>query len=159
LAEKPATTGEVDYLVGMGKVIKTIPRIRSLDRENSKGWEVYANVFDKTNRAKPIPGLVVKAKAHEAPSGVPHPPPSAALEWFGKRIRGLNYELWHDNPDGTIVKGWHEHLWSPAEQDAHVVRARPEPTKRQLLDIFKWGLAKWNIEVLEEQGVLDEFFA
>jgi hypothetical protein len=154
LAPKPSTTGEVDYLVGLPKVIKFIPKAVRLDRENHKGWEINARVFDKAKIAKPIPGLVVKAKAHEAPSGLPHPPPSAALEWFGKRIRGINYELWHDNPDGSSVRGWHEHLWSPGEQDAHVVLARPEPTKKQLLDILKWGLSKWNIEILMEQGRL-----
>jgi len=101
-----------------------------------------------------IKGLVVIAKARHAPPGVPHPPPSCALEWYGRRIRGLNYELFHDNPDGSIVRGWHEHIWSPKELDAHVVQARPEPTRKTLLDVLRWGLKKWNIAVLEEQGEL-----
>ena len=101
-----------------------------------------------------IEGLVVIAKARHAPPGVPHPPPSCALEWYGRRIRGLNYELFHDNPDGSIVRGWHEHIWSPKELDAHVVQARPEPTRKTLLDVLRWGLKKWNIAVLEEQGEL-----
>jgi hypothetical protein len=154
LAPKPSTAGEVDYLVGQPKFIRAIPRARHLDRENAKGWEIHAAVFDKNNPKRPIQGLVIKAKAHEAPSGLPHPTPSAALEWFGKRIRGINYEVWHDNPDGTIVRGWHEHLWSPTEEDAYVISARPEPTRKRLLDILKWGLDKWNIEVLQEQGGL-----
>lgn len=90
------------------------------------------------------------ATARSSPPGIPKPNPSAALEWHGKRIRGLNYEVWHDNPDGTIVKGWHEHVWSPADQDSYVVPARPEPTRETLVDIFKWGLRKWNIEIRQE---------
>lgn len=91
------------------------------------------------------------AKVHISPSGLPRLNPSSALEWHGKRIRGLNKEIWHDNPDGSVVRGWHEHLWSPEEQDAYVVSARPKPTRIGLLDVFKWGLTKWNIEVLEKQ--------
>jgi len=30
--------------------------------------------------------------------------PSSVLEFYGRRIRGLNYEMWHDNPDGSRVK-------------------------------------------------------
>jgi hypothetical protein len=97
-------------------------------------------MFLKSDPSMPISGLVVIAKAHQAPVGLPHPTPSAALEWYGKRIRGLSHEQWHDNPDGTVVRGWHEHLWSPQEQDAHVIQARPEPTRKELLDILKWGL-------------------
>ena len=87
-------------------------------------------MFNNSDERKAIDGLVVIAKAHEAPPGLPHPTPSAALEWYGKRIRGRNYELWHDNPDGTRVRGWHEHLWSPTDEDHRVIEARPVPTKK-----------------------------
>ena len=99
-------------------------------------------------------GLIAMAKVRQAPPGLPRLTPSSALVWFGKRIRGLNYEIWHDNPDGSIVRGWHEHIWSPKDQDAHVVQARSEPARKGLVDIFKWGLKRWNIEVLEEQSDL-----
>src|SRR6266436_2369543 len=101
-------------------------------------------MFLNSDPSKPITGLVVIAKAHQAPAGLPRPTPSAALEWYGKRIRGLSYEQWHDNPDGTIVRGWHEHLWSPQQRDAHVIAARPEPRRRDVLGLFKWGLKQWN---------------
>jgi len=146
------TKAEADYLVDTAKFVRVIPDIQSV---RASGWRVQANVYRKSEPRNPIKGLVVMAKAHRAPPGLPHPTPSAALEWYGKRIRGLNYELWHDNPDGTVVKGWHEHVWSPREQDSHVVSARPEPTRKGLLDILKWGLRKWNIAVLEEQESLN----
>ncbi len=111
-------------------------------------------IFYKSDRSKPIRALVVMAKAHQAPSPLPHPKPSSALMWYSKRIRGLNHEVRHDNPDGTSVRGWHEHLWSPKHEDALVIAARPEPTRRELKDILKWGLDKWNIEVEGEQREL-----
>jgi hypothetical protein len=91
------------------------------------------------------------AKVNPSPTGVPAPPPSAVLEWYGKRIRGLNLELWHDNPDGSIVKGWHDHHWSPQEQDSYVVSAKPVPNRKGLIEILKWGLQRWNIGIQNEQ--------
>jgi len=32
-----------------------------------------------------------------------------------------------------------------------VILARPKPRGKTLLDVFKWGLTKWNIDVLTEQ--------
>jgi hypothetical protein len=108
-------------------------------------------IFDRASPNNPIRGLVVMAKAHQAPVGLRRPTPSSALEWFGLRIRGLNHEVRHDNPDGTSVRGWHEHLWSPQHEDALVVPAQPKITDRSLLGVLKWGLLKWNIEVQGEQ--------
>jgi hypothetical protein len=145
------TKGEVDYLVAIPKFIKVIPPLPRPGSRIPSVIRIQSQVFSKSEPSKPISGLVVMAKARQAPTGIPKPNPSSALEWHGKRIRGLNYELWHDNPDGSIVKGWHEHLWSPQDQDAYVVLARPKPKLKGLLDIFKWSLKKWNIEVLEKQ--------
>ena len=154
MAPERSTKAEADYLVGAPKFIRAIPQIKPLGHGSaiSRGWQIQVtDVFRKSEPHKAIKCLVVMAKARRAPPPLPHPTPSSALEWYGKRIRGLNYELWHDNPDGTTVRGWHEHVWSPREQDAHVVPTRPEPTRKQLLDILKWGLRKWNIDILEEQ--------
>jgi hypothetical protein len=148
--------GEVDYLVALPKSIPCIPRTEFLNRTNRTGWIIQMPVFKKGDSSKPIPGLVVMAKAHQAPIGLPHPTPSAALLWHSKRIRGLNREVRHDNPDGSIVRGWHEHIWSPTDDDAHVVAAQPEPRDRSLLGLLKWGLEKWNIEVGQKQVILDD---
>lgn len=155
LAIERFTKAEADYLVAAPKLITEIPRQQFLNTQSRTGWRIVAQVFSKSD-SRPIKGLVVIAKVHQAPVGLPRPTPSAALEWHGKRIRGLNYELWHDNPDGTIVRGWHEHLWSPKEQDHRVIPAHPEPRKRDLQGILKWGLRRWNIEVKREQAEFDE---
>ena len=151
LATERFTKAQVDYLVAATKFIRAVPVAPDYNPKQPVHRTIQVEVFKKSAPNRPIRGLIVMARARPSPPGVPKPIPSSALEWYGKRIRGLNYELWHDNPDGSIVRGWHEHLWSPAEQDRYVVPARPEPTHKGLLDVFKWGLAKWNIEVLEEQ--------
>jgi hypothetical protein len=151
LAPERFTKGAADYLVSVPKFIRVIPAFPSSGSPSSNVIIIESGVFKKSNPGTPIGGLVVMAKARQAPTGIPKPNPSSALMWYGKRIRGLNYELWHDNPDGSIVKGWHEHLWSPEDEDAYVISARPKPTRRGLLDIFKWSLKRWNIEVLEKQ--------
>jgi hypothetical protein len=145
------TKGEVDYLVGIPKLVLRIPREEFLNRQSKTGWLIEMRVFKPGDLRAPIPGLVVIAKAHQAPTGLPRPTPSVALNWYGKRIRGLNREVRHDNPDGTVVRGWHEHIWSPTDEDACVIQARPEPTDRSLMGILQWGLEKWNIGVGHKQ--------
>lgn len=146
------TKGEVDYLVATPKFIRIIPALPRSGTRSPVVIRIQAPVFKKSEPNNPIVGLIVIGKARQAPTGIPKPNPSSALELHGKRIRGLNYEVWHDNPDGSVVKGWHEHLWSPEDQDAYVVLARPKPARKGLLDIFKWSLQKWNIEVLAKQA-------
>lgn len=149
-AVEPFTKADVDYLIERAKFIRSIPALPRTKVMPDK-IQLQARVFRKTDPTSPIPGLVVMATVRTAPPGIPRPNPSSALEWFGRRIRGLNYEVWHDNPDGSLVRGWHEHLWSPQHRDLYVIPARPEPTRKGLLDILKWGLAKWNIEVKQQQ--------
>ena len=138
------------------KFIKAIPKTAFINTKLRTGWKLQCNVFDRANSNRPIKGLVVMAKAHQAPAPFPSPPPSAALEWFGTRIRGLNFEVRHDNPDGSIVRGWHEHIWSPIYRDALVVPAKPEVVRRTLRDVFRWGLKKWRIEVIMDQVDCDD---
>jgi hypothetical protein len=134
------TKGEVDYLVGLPKLVRRIPREEFLNRQSKTGWIIQMPVFKKGDLRAPLPGLVVMAKAHQAPAGLPDPTPSAALVWHGMLIRGLNREIRHDNPDGTIVRGWHEHLSSPVDEDARVIPAQPEPKDRTLRGVLRWGL-------------------
>lgn len=92
----------------------------------------------------------MRAKIRRSLPGYPRNLPSAALLLRGQRIRCVDYEQWHSNPDGKRIKGWHEHIWSNALGAANVIVARPKLLRTAtLLDVFQWGLEKWNIEVLE----------
>ena len=110
-----------------------------------------AEVFSAHDRRAPIKGLVMLARVRRSLPGLPRNLPGAALWLLGERIRGVDYEQWHDNPDGKRIRGWHEHIWSSVDKDMNVIVARPKLRGTTLLDVFKWGLRKWNIELLEKQ--------
>ena len=112
---------------------------------------MQAAVFLRAEPTNPIRGLIITARVARPLSGMRRHLPSSALQWRGVRIRGLDYELRHDNPDGSTVRGWHEHVWSPEEGDNRVRSAVPVPNNLSLAGLFKWGLKRWNIEVDEEQ--------
>jgi hypothetical protein len=141
------TKAEVDYLVRERKFIREIPKIV----EGKTEFRMQAVVYRKSAPRKAT-GLVIMARAKKSPPGVPRPFPSSALVMTGRfRVRGLNHELWHDNPDTTIVKGWHEHVWMNEFEDRFVVSARPKPKDLTILGMFEWGLRKWNIAVERSQ--------
>ncbi len=99
-------------------------------------------------------GLIVKARVKRRLPGLPRGKASCSLLWHGCRIRGLDYEIRHDNPDGTVVRGWHEHIWNDEDADARVIPARPRVGGADLRGVFQWGLDKWNIEVEQIQDEL-----
>jgi hypothetical protein len=137
---------EVDYLVAEQKCIKDIP---PLEREGNF-FVIKASVYRKGEPLVLIPSLEVMVRVPTAVPGVPVGVPGAALRWFGHRIRGLDREGRHDNPDGSTVYGWHEHLWSPEFEDSLVRQAR-EPKHKNLNGVLKEGLALWNIKIIKEQ--------
>jgi hypothetical protein len=141
------TKAEVDYLVRERKFIKEIPQIV----EGRNEFRMQAVVYRKS-APKKATGIVIMATAKKSPPGLPRPFPSSALVMAGRfRVRGLNHELWHDNPDTTVVKKWHEHIWMNEHADRFVVSARPKPTDLTIMGMFQWGLRKWNIAVEREQ--------
>jgi hypothetical protein len=102
------TQAQADYLVKKKKYIKVMPDVVEGDKE----FRLRATVFLQSQPGHSL-GLVVMATAKKSPPGIPRPWPSAALELAGRfRIRGLNYAIQHECPDGPIVRGWHEHLWT-----------------------------------------------
>ena len=154
MAPERFTKDQVEYLVAAQKFIKVLPSIPPR-REGKYLLEIRSEVFRVSEPQKPISGLFIVGRIRMAPPGIPKALPSASLTWHGKRIRGVDKEAWHDNPDGSRVYGWHEHLWSPLFQDSYVIQARPEITRLTLMEIFTWGLEKWNIKVVtDQQGAL-----
>jgi hypothetical protein len=142
----PFTKPDVDYLVDEQKFVKEIPK--SWRKGNYTVMEL--RVFRRGELAMPIKGLFVTCRVVTPVSGIPRAIPSSVLEWHGYRIRGMDREQQHDNPDGSIVYGWHEHLWSP-EYDAALVIGVPEPKHKDLLGLLRTGMKRWNIEVIKDQ--------
>ena len=141
---------DVDFLVKEPKFIRFVPR------QNASGnvIQIQAAVFKNSERSTAIKGLFVKATVDKSLSGISkRPRPSCCLDYKGQRIRGIDFEQWHDNPDGTRILGWHEHLWSVEWGDSLVIGI-PEPRQKHLRAILKCGLERWNIAVLLQQEEL-----
>ena len=144
------TTAEAEYVVKQRKHIRAIP-----DQFTERGENTIlirtSEIFSVTDQRAPIKGLVMLARIRRSLPGLPRNLPGASLLFYGKRIRGIDYEQWHPNRDGQRIRGWHEHIWSTVDEDANVIIARPKLRGTTLFELFKWGLKKWNIEVLEKQ--------
>jgi hypothetical protein len=137
---------EIDYLVAEPKFIKDLPP--AVLQGNYRVIE--AAVYRKGDPPVVIPSLIVNVRVPLPVAGVPIGVPGAALRWCSYRIRGLDRETQHDNPDGSIVRGWHEHLWSQEWGDSFV-RSAPEPKHKDLRGVLKQALNLWNIKVIKEQ--------
>jgi hypothetical protein len=146
----PYSKEEVDKLVREPKYIKEIPT----PRDKGSYFEIRIPVYRRSDKRAPVAALEVTARQRKSISGAPKPLPSVALEWKGMRIRGIDREAVHDNPDGTQVFGWHEHEWSEEVGDSAVIPAK-EPRHKDMRGILSSGLKKWNIEVQKEQGRLE----
>lgn len=139
------TKADVEYLVDEEKFIKDIPP-RGIDGN----YLVISSPVYRKGEAQPIKALVLLARVAMPIPGLPGALPSVALTWHGHRIRGIDRENRHDNPDGSTVFGWHEHLWSVEFMDS-LVRGCPEPKHKDMQGILKEGLKRWNIRVVKEQ--------
>ncbi len=142
------TESEVEYLIAAKKYIVALPEIE----QEEGGWSVMvAEVRRKDDPGWQEGGLVIRARVKKALSGLPRGFPSCSLLWHSYRIRCVDYEIRHDNPDGSFVRGWHEHVWNDQDQDRRVIAASPPVSKPDLKAIFHWGVNKWKIEIKEEQ--------
>jgi hypothetical protein len=146
--DKRFTKDKVDYLVAEGKFIKDIPPRQTIGNY----LVITAPVYRKGEVSLPIKALTVIARVALTVPGIPAALPSVALTWHGHRIRGIDKEGWHDNPDGSKVFGWHEHLWLPEyDMPDSWVRSIPEPMHKDMQGLLKEGLQRWNITVAKEQ--------
>ncbi len=146
------TEADVNYLIHEVKFIRAIPEI-----EAEEGLlTLKARIHKKTAPNWQVGGLIIKARVTKSIPGLPKALPSCALEWHGVRIRCVDYETRHDNPDGTTVRGWHEHIWNDEDNDKRVIASNPQITRPDMNSIFRWGLKKWNIEIIEEQLRMEE---
>jgi len=140
------TKHEVDYLVGDEKFVKEILPVQKIGNY----YVILLPIYRK-GEAQPIKALAIEARVAVSIPGLPAAIPSVALNWHGHRIRGIDRETRHDNPDGSpCVYGWHEHIWSEKYKD-DCVRAFPEPKHKDLRGILREGLRRWNVKVFREQ--------
>jgi hypothetical protein len=141
------TESEVEYLLKEKKYILGLPQVKE-----QGGWLVMeADVKKKGDPNWQRGGLTIKARTKTDFPGVPKSSPTCFLQWHGYRIRGVDYEVRHDNPDGNSIRGWHEHIWDNENEDKRVIPASPRIQNADLKALFRWGLEKWRIEIRQEQ--------
>jgi len=76
-----------------------------------------------------------------------------SLCWKGHRIRGINRSRQlRSRPDGTIVRGWHEHVFDDqvGDEKVHAVTGLGRPSVDELV---RFCLARWNIQVTPDSAL------
>ena len=57
-----------------------------------------------------------------------------SLNYCDKRIRGINYEERRENLDGSIIFGWHEHLWNGTD-DYFTIEIKGLPSDKYAINL------------------------
>ena len=113
-------------------------------------WEIcFADM-----RGKPT-NLLFHARQETALTGVTVPRrPGISLKWKGTRIRGVNWNIRHDNLlNGEVIApiyGWHEKQYTEIDEDKHLVDINDEVKNADLRSIIQFCCDRWNIESPEE---------
>ena len=145
----PITRGpsrrDADALVDLPKYIRRMPRKRFLNgRWRIKTDYIYDSAGERT-------GLEVDAHApaDETRHGETI---QVALVWRGESIRCIDWELVREFADGTVVEGWHEHLWDD-EHGRDIGRKIDPPMhdRDDLEKMFLYACQHWNITILTRQ--------
>jgi hypothetical protein len=80
--------------------------------------------------------------------------PGISLKWKGTRIRGVNWNIRHDNLlNGEVIApiyGWHEKQYTEIDEDKHLVDINDEVKNADLRSIIQFCCDRWNIESPEE---------
>jgi len=119
-----------------------MPRIRSINRDLRIKT---SRIYDSAGR---LTGLTIDA--HMPESRVTHgETPSVCLIWRGADIRCIDWEVRHEFADGTVVEGWHEHLWDDKHQ-RQVGRsfAPPLALGSDLEGMFVRACQQWNTTIM-----------
>jgi len=104
--------------------------------------------------------LQLHARLEKAIAGVfPRPMPGVSLRFCGRRIRGLNWNHRHDDRFGGvnvgIVRGWHEKVWTNADQDKHIIDINGQVRNTDMLSLISFCCDRWNIEAPQQLRIGD----
>ena len=77
---------------------------------------------------------------------------AVALVWRRKPIRLIDWEVKHEFADGSVVNGWHEHLWDDRWDDNIGQRfSVPIVYADDLEAMFIHACQHWNITIISRQ--------
>ncbi|MGI5816645.1 MAG: hypothetical protein ACOX9R_00965 [Armatimonadota bacterium] len=103
------TKAEADALVALPKFMKRKPRERVINATRRLKSDY---IYDSAGRQ-----IGITIDVHISEPRNPGDTVSAALIWRGCPIRRIDWKVVEQFPDGTVVEGWHEHLWDEECED------------------------------------------
>lgn len=138
---------DAEALVALPKYIRRMPRTRL--RHGSQRLKTD-KVYDSSGRAT---GLTVDAHVSFPQGRGRHgETPQVSLVWRRESIRCIDWERRRPFADGTVVEGWHEHLWDDTHgRDVGTRFSPPLARAADLEEMFVCACQHWNIEIRTRQ--------
>lgn len=164
-AQPAITAAQVAEIVAKRKFVSAIkqdntkPSKSELKQKNYRQpneKSIYWDLRFADMRDRPIP-LQFHARLETPISGLQaiRPRPSGSLSWKGIRIRGVNWNIRHDNRLNGVeiapVRGWHEKLFTEIDNDKYIIDINDEIRNIDFWAIVKFCCNRWNIEPPEER--------
>ena len=136
---------DADAIVALPKYIPRMPRVRLINRDLRLELR---RIYDSAGNQ--LPGLVVDA--HAPPPGTHRgETPRVSLTWRGVSIRCIDWEVRHEFADGSVVEGWHEHLWDDRHERNVGCPFDPPGISCDLESVFICACQHWNITIMSRQ--------
>lgn len=139
------------------KPSKSELRQKNYRQPNEKS--IYWDLRFVDMRDKPIP-LQFHARLETPLSGLHsiRPLPGASLLWKGIRIRGVNWNVFHDNMHNGVkiapIRKWHEKLFTDIDQDKYIIDINDDIKNTDFWAIVKFCCDRWNIEFPDERQMI-----
>jgi hypothetical protein len=164
---QPAITGaQVGHIVARPKFIfreqqnntqRSPADRRRSDYVQPNELRIYYEIRFTDMREKET-GLQVFARLEKPLTAVyPRPKPGISLLLRGRRIRGIGWTFRHETVlnGATIapVYGWHENLWTDADEDKYLIDINEDvkKTNTDFRSMISFACERWNINIEEKQ--------
>jgi hypothetical protein len=148
------TEADVRYLLRAKKFIHSVIK-DTMESQEAALLEIIYRIARVDNPSDEIK-LRLSARRPKPPAEtLPRLRPSVALQWHGKRIRGIDRKVVHPViKNGLIVgrvRGWHEHRWTSTDEDNSVIDVNEvmKNVQEDFRSILRFCMERWRIEIKE----------
>lgn len=156
MTDAPFTEADVAYLLRAKKFVQTVLK-DTVDDQNAPLLEVIYRIVRTDNPVDDIKLRLAARRPKQRVETFQRPRPSAALQWHGYRIRGIDRKIVHSViKNGLIVgevRGWHEHRWTSTDEDNFVIDVNEAMRKvhEDFRSILRFCMKRWNVEIRENE--------
>lgn len=78
---------------------------------------------------------------------IPSPLPRFCYSLDNQRIRGIDWHFFRPGGDGSVVKGWHEHVFTDKHQDNFIVPSSFDHLHIPQSKHIDFVLSRWKIDI------------